>query len=641
MNSILLKPLSLQETEKRAEEAKETSFSAAAAGRRTNQKEKDRQEPLVCFCVEKDAYRIRARESGRFVLEGGDCCALFCADNSVRLHDGGETSLLVKQDETLLLRFSSDKETPSVPRVSLLPEAEEWISAALTRKGERDVISFSVLGRENTFFSLGVAVGRHERVLCGRFDGEGRARLSLTVPKADMKRWTVERPSMYEVTAELMEDCSGRKRQRFLLGLAAYERRKTRNGQLLFKGKEPLRLLGLFVSPPLSLSVTRMRAAGVSLLVCPATTVTEALLSECDAVGMGVAASVTVEKDASPASLSLAAERLCALKQKHPSLLYMTLLYGPCAARAEDTAEKTLDALLTHYGSQMGLLPLRKSTESAFYTDLPFSFSERLAGKLLSERYGWDKDTYRAWYYKGLASAFFALGGQYLLLPAFMQSERGMKLLKSARTVGFRKPVFLVPSDEETALPVYTGKDLTGASFLYSLARDGGITAEGVGTVADDLPAARFSFPAVEEPTAYTLCLTVQHEEQVYKTETAIVVLPKANTSAATLIEGLSLGESRLGETTVFARAENSFFLLPENKSLPPLVSFSSPLATLSFEAQSLAPLLKNEHGRCVAALAKDGSFIVNSLLWRENLTQTDKNEEKAKGKYDFFENFF
>lgn len=641
MNSILLKPVSDGCAERRAEAASLPVLPAEAEAQNENQTEKDRQEPLVCFCVEKDAYQIRARQRGRFVLSGGDACALFSADSLLRLHNGKKTSVAVQENEELLLRFAEDKASPVFPEISLVSAADAWISAKLSQRGEKDVISFSVAGKKNAFFSLGVSVGRYERVLCGRFDENGRARLSLTVPMADKKRWTLERPALYEVSAELLEDCSGRKRRCFSLGMVAYERRKEKNGHALYKDGTSLRLLGLFAEPPFSVSVSKMKASGVSLLACPATLVNETLLAECDTIGMGVAACITVARDASPASLSLLAEELFILKKSHPSLLYLMLLYGSGASKSEGTLKKAIDALLAHYGSQVGILHLKKNEEADFYTDLPFVLSEKRAEVRFKEKYGWDEATFRAWLYRGLASAFFASDARYLFLPACLQSAQGLSLLEEARKIGFQESVFFVPCGREAVLPLRIEASLTGATVHCLLEREGKTVAEGGDTLSGEPVSVRFGFPKTKKTVAYTLFASACLDGCPYRAEATVISFPKEMEAKTTFLDKLPLGECRLGEAGVVTREENSFLLFSKGEDLPPLISFSSPLATLSFDSDGLVPLLENERGGSVAARAPDGSFTVDGLILDKKSTKTDGNGEENRGKNDFFENFF
>ena len=88
--------------------------------------------------------------------------------------------------------------TVSSPFSSSVESEPRALSVRLGRREEKDVLLFSVKGEAGRLFSLDVCLGALGKVLYGRFDREGKAQLSLTVPGSETRRWRIDEPHLYE-----------------------------------------------------------------------------------------------------------------------------------------------------------------------------------------------------------------------------------------------------------------------------------------------------------------------------------------------------------------------------------------------------------------------------------------------------------
>ena len=410
---------------------------------------------------------------------------------------------------------------------------------------------------------------------------------------------------------------------------------------MLDKG-EPLRILGLFADLATPSFLAAVKEAGVSLLLYPLDKVTEALLGECDALGLGVAACVRLGRRDSLAALAADAEGLLPLAKRHPSLLYLSVFYEKDAHALQKTVDKMLSALLSHHGSRLSLWHLPKQENTAFYTDLSLSLLEKEAEEACAMRCGWKREDFRSWLYGSLLSGFFSSSARYLLLPEEMGSPSGLSLIWERRRLGFAVPQLLVR--QTGVFPFYGDKALLGAAVTLLLEKDGWVIAEGRGRLDEGVGAALLSLSPSEKPTVYRLHLFIDSKEEGEKgslhASAAVVLLPARN-AYSTCIDGLPLGEYRLGERAAVAKAEDCYFLAPTDAALPPLLSLASPLASAVFRAEGYTPLWQSQKGDFVLAVDKEASCLASTLLLTEKDGEMAKNGEKSPAKNDFFENFF
>ena len=515
--------------------------------------------------------------------------------------------MVINMNDVAHTEGASGKETI---RKTSFPYAESKIEKTrFYSKRKAWVVEVCLSGKVTARFSLCVRLDNKEKVTYGSFDENGKAKVSLSFPAERKGAWQISSPVMHSAEILLLRQTGALEDKREIFcGFSSYTKRKTNRGYILCQNGHPLSLVGLLCPALPETSLGELQRAGVSLLACPPESISEAFLSACDRMGMGVWVTLPEGEDEENAfsHLLLLAEKAAAYRERHPSLLSLVFLLSKEAYAKRELLSDGLRALLDYLESPLGFLLLEQEKDSLFYTDMPCLFGKGIR----QEAPAWTKDLYSA-----LLTEFHASSdASFLLFPSSMQEGSRLAFLATRQEVGFSKSCYLISDEGEHRFPLWQSPKVKGGTAHYVLEREGMTVKEVTADFCTQAPFPTFFFPKAEKPTVYRLSLYLYAQGKTSIAQTAVLTLPRPKDQIGWPVSVERAGEYRVKDTVITVKEEPSFCLLTENGA--PLFSCRAPFARYTLSARELTPLLVNEEGKTIlGAWENEGISCLFSTL--------------------------